>query len=231
MQGRTKAILWLAASALLVLAGPGRAQLPSNSVPAFITDERVLIGTYHYEEASDDFKMDVHLNADHSAHYRITTGKDAAEFVKLTGFWTLDNPYIHIHNKPGPVRLISAGPPTRDPSVGWSVTVTTPDGSPAEGIGVTWANSNSLYMLSNGSHVAARGDTDDSLTVAIVRSSDRKVLQTIRVTPRGPNRFRFTYYPSDQEPYDLVAFALDPRAEMLEVEVGTAQAKLRRVSR
>ncbi len=223
-------MMWLGGPVLLTLASPMTAQLPSNSVPAFIADERVLIGSYHYEETSDNFKMDVQLNADHSALYRITTGKDAAEFVKLTGFWTLDNPYIHIHNKPGPVRLIPAGKPIRDPSVGWSVTATNADGSPAEGIGVTWAKAGGLYMLSGGSHVAPPGDTNAPVSIEIVRSSDRKLLQTVRITPRGPNCFRFTYHLSDQEPFDLVAIALDPRATILEVEVGTAQAKLRRVS-
>jgi hypothetical protein len=57
-----------------------RAQLPSNS-PEFINDERILVGKYHYEEASDDFKMDLHLNADHTALYRITTGKEQAVFI------------------------------------------------------------------------------------------------------------------------------------------------------
>jgi hypothetical protein len=88
-------------STLMVIAAPAVAQLPSNSVPTFISDERVLIGKYHYEESNDGFKMDVHLNADHTALYRIRTGEDQADFINLTGFWTLDNPYIHIHNKPG----------------------------------------------------------------------------------------------------------------------------------
>src|SRR4051812_3867428 len=86
---------------LLAVSVPAAAQLPSNSVPVFIGDERVLVGKYHYEEASDDFKMDVQLNADHTAHYRITTGSEQAAFIDLSGYWTLDNPYIHIHNRPG----------------------------------------------------------------------------------------------------------------------------------
>lgn len=217
---------WLVVAALLVMTGPAGAQLPSNSLPAFIADERLLIGRYHYEERSDDFKIDVVLNADHTASYRITTGKDAAEFAHLTGFWTLDGPYIHIHNRPGPVRLVPAGPPTRDRSVGWSVTATYPDGRPAQGIGVTWAEANGLYMLSDGTHV---GEADGPVTLEILRAADRKLLQTVTVTPGGPNRFRFIYHPSDQEPFDIGAIALDPQANVLEVEVGTAQAKLRRV--
>lgn len=98
---KMKELMRLMYSTLMVIAAPAVAQLPSNSVPTFISDERVLIGKYHYEESNDGFKMDVHLNADHTALYRIRTGEDQADFINLTGFWTLDNPYIHIHNKPG----------------------------------------------------------------------------------------------------------------------------------
>lgn len=220
-----------ACPAILVIATPAIAQLPSNSLPAFIADERLLIGKYHYEEASDDFKIDVHLNADHTALYRIKAGKDQADFINLTGFWTLDNPYIHIHNKPGPVRLEPAGAPARDPSVGLSVQVRNADGSPAEGLGVTWKNAHGLYMMSDGEHTARPDEMTQAITVQIVRSSDRKVLQTVEFKPGGPNSFRFTYYPSDQEPFDIGAIALDARGDTLEVEVGTAQAKLKRVSR
>jgi len=217
---------------LLVMAvSPAVAQLPSNSLPSFIGDERVLIGKYHYEETSDDFQIDVHLNADHSALYRIRTGKDEADFINLTGFWTLDSPYIHIHNKPGPVRLEPAGVPTHDPAVGLSVVVKNADGSPAEGLGVTWADAQGLYMMSDGRHTTRPREMNKATMVEVVRSSDRKILRTIEVKTGGPNSFYFTYYPSDQEPFDISAIALDSRGDTLEIEVGTAQAKLRRVSR
>jgi hypothetical protein len=215
---------------LIALAVPAAAQLPSNSLPEFIHDERVLVGNYHYEETSDDFKMDVHLNADHTARYRITTGKEEIPFIDLTGFWTLDGPYIHIHNKPGPVRLEPTGTPTRDASVGFAIVAMNADGSPAEGLGVTWTEANGLYMLFEGRHSAARTEITKATTLEVVRSSDRKILQTVRVKPGDPNSFRFTYYPSDQEPFDIGAIALDSRGDVLEVEVGTAQAKLKRVS-
>ncbi len=212
-------------------AAPASAQLPSNSLPEFIADERVLIGKYHYEEASDNFKMDVHLNADHTALYRITAGEDQADFINLAGFWTLDNPYIHIHNKPGPVRLEPTGTPTRDAAVGLAVEVLNADGTPAQGLGVTWENANGLYMMSDGQHTADLSTITKPTDVQIVRASDRKILRTVTVKPGGANSFRFTYYPSDQEPFDIPAIALDPRGDVLEVEVGTAQAKLQRVSR
>jgi hypothetical protein len=214
---------------LLVIAVPAAAQLPSNSLPEFIDYESKLVGKYHYEEASDDFKMDLHLNSDHTALYRITTGKEQAVFINLTGYWTLDNPYIHIHNRPGPVRLEPSGTPTRDASVGFSVVAMNANGSPAEGLGVTWADATGLYMLSDGRHTAALNEITEPTTVEIVRSADRKILQTVMVKPGEQNSFDFTYYPSDQEPFDIPAIALDSRGDTLEVEVGTSQAKLKRV--
>ena len=216
---------------LVAIAVPATAQLPSNGLPAFIGDERVLIGKYHHEETNDGFEMDVHLNADHTALYRIRTGEDGADFINLTGFWTLDNPYIHIHNKPGPVRPAPAGTPTRDPSVGSSVVVAAADGSSARGLGVTWANANGLYMMSDGAHTTGPDEMTTATTVEVVRSSDRNTLRTVEFEPGGLNSFRFTCYPSDQEPFDIPAIALDPRGDTLEVEVGTAQAKLERISR
>lgn len=105
------------------------------------------------------------------------------------------------------------------------------DGTPAEGLGVTWADADGLYMMSDGGHTTRPNDITKASKVEVVRASDRKILQTVEFKPGGPNSFRFTYYQSDQGPFDIPAIALDARGEMLEVEVGTAQAKLKRVSR
>lgn len=110
-------------------------QLSSNSVPVFIGDERVLVGKHHYEETGDDFKMNVHLNADYTALYGMTTGSEQAAFIDLTRYLTLDYPCIH--NRPGSVRLEPTGTPTRDASIGFSVVAMNADESPAEGLGVT----------------------------------------------------------------------------------------------
>ncbi|WP_260596837.1 hypothetical protein [Sphingomonas endolithica] len=211
---------------LMMVATPAAAQLPSNSVPVFIQDERVLIGKYRYVERADGMKIDVHLNADHTALYHIKSGENDADFIKAEGFWTLDGPYIHIHNRPGPVRLEQSGTPKRDASKGLSVTVINADGTPAEGLGVTWPESNSLYYMSDGQHLSSPDELGAAQSFSIVRSSDRKVLQEVRLTRGGPNSYRFTYYPSDVEPFDTPAMALDPRGDRLEVEVGTAYARL-----
>lgn len=57
-----------------------------------------------------------------------------------------------------------------------------------------------------------------------------KELATFDFAPGRPNSFRFIYHPSDVEPFDIPAFALDSLAQTFEVEVGTASAKLQRVT-
>jgi hypothetical protein len=54
-------------------------------------------------------------------------------------------------------------------------------------------------------------------------------LATFVMKAGRPNSYRFTYYPSDVEPFDFQARALDANADMLEVKLGSASAKLRRV--
>jgi hypothetical protein len=211
---------------LMMAATPAAAQLPSNSVPVLIQDERLLVGKYRYFERADGMKIDVHLNADHIALYHIQSGENDADFIKAEGFWTLDGPYIHIHNRPGPVRLEQSVTPTRDGSKGLSVVVTNADGTPAEGLGVTWPESNGLYYMSDGRHLSSPGELGAAQSFSVVRSSDRKVLQEVRLTRGGPNSYRFTYFPSDVEPFDTPAMALDARGDRLEVEVGTAYARL-----
>lgn len=97
-----------------------------------------------------------------------------------------------------------------------------PDGSPAEGLGVTWPNATGRYYMSD-------GKTESGPVVGVVsvpRDVDGKELATFVMKASAPNNYRFTYYPSDVEPFDLKARALDARAELLEVELGSASAKL-----
>ena len=65
--------------------------------------------------------------------------------------------------------------------------------------------------------------------VSIAREADSRGLATFAVKAGGPNSYRFTYYPSDVEPFDFQAMALDAKAGVLEVELGSASAKLHRV--
>jgi len=211
-------------------AVPAVAQNPSNSVPVFVADERALIGKYRFVENKEGLTVDVHLNADHTALYRVTTGEAGEEFLLAKGFWTVQGDIIHIHNRPGPVRLDVAGTPTRDPATGLSIVVDQKDGSEVTGLGVTWPDSNSLYYMAEGRHSVTAAEIGDATEFSIVRTSDSKTLQTIKLTRGGPNSFRFTYYPSDVEPFDIRAMALDARADRIEVELGTASAKLDRVA-
>lgn len=230
MQRKFKCMVRGGVAALLTLCTPAIAQLPSNSLPVLITDQRVLAGRYHYEEKSDNFKIDVHLNADHTALYRITTGPTDSDFIKAEGFWTVEGDVIHIHNRPSPARLDSSDSPTLDPTVAISGTAANADGTPAEGLGVTWPDAAGLYAMSDGRHANRIAEKVPRTKISIVRLADRTVLATFDFDPRTANSFRFTYHPSDVEPFDIPAIALDPRAQTLEVEVGTASAKLQRVA-
>jgi hypothetical protein len=216
-------------AAALAAISPASAVLTqheSNSLPAYIADERVLVGKYHYEE--DGFTIDVSLNADKTALYSISMGAEEGGF-RAEGFWTLHDGTIHIHNQPGPVRLEPAGAPTVDPTVALSVTAKLPNGSPAEGLGVSWPASPGFMYMSDGRHETRRQEGPVAGEVTISRSGDRKPLASFVKKANGPNAYRFTYYPSDVEPFDFSAMALDPKADVIEVEVGTASAKLARV--
>lgn len=206
-------------------ATPATAQLPSESMPVPIADEHVLIGKYRFVEGHDGLKIAVDLNADHTAEYRITQGKHDAEFITAKGFWTRDGESIHIHNKPGPVRLEPAAPPKHDPTLRLAVMANNVDGSPAEGLGVTWADADGLYAMTDGRHVSDKGVKIAASHAYVMRAADRKILRTLDLR-NGSNSFRLTYYPSDEEPFDISAIALDARADVIEVEVGTSYAHL-----
>jgi len=65
--------------------------------------------------------------------------------------------------------------------------------------------------------------------VSIAREAGSRGLATFVMKVGGPNSYRFTYYPSDVEPFEFEAKALDAKAELLEVELGSASATLQRV--
>jgi hypothetical protein len=136
---------------------------------------------------------------------------------------------IHIFNKPGPVKLVLAGAPTRDPSVALRVVAQLPDGSPAEGLAVTWPNAAGLFYISDGKNETRPEEGPVIGEVSVEREADNKALATFVMKAGGPDSYRFTYHPSDIEPFDFQARALDAKADVLEVELGSASAKLQRV--
>ncbi|GEM_PF-6848127 len=83
--------------------------------------------------------------------------------------------------------------------------------------------------MSDGKSEAGLGDGLIVGEVSIQRDADGKELASFVMKARGPNSYRFTYYPSDVEPFDFQARALDAKADVLEVELGSASAKLQRV--
>ena len=229
MTPRPTGLTLLLALVALAFAAPAGAQLPSNSRPVFVEDEGAMVGQYRYVEQAEGLEVDVRLNGNHSASYRVSTEPGGEVFLNAEGYWSYDGQVIHIHNHPGPARLEPSTPPTYDPSVGMAVSVTGADGTEPLGLGVTWPDANGLYMLSHGRHTASAHDVAQADQVFIVRAADRKVLWTGALTPGGPNSFAFVYDPSDAEPFDFTGIALDERADRIEMELGTASVQLGRV--
>jgi hypothetical protein len=118
---------------------------------------------------------------------------------------------------------------TRDPSVALRVVAQLPDGSPAEGLAVTWPNAAGLFYMSDRKNETRLEEGPVTREVSIEREADSKGLATFVMKASGPNSYRFTYRPSDVEPFDFQARALDAKADVLEVELGSASAKLHRV--
>jgi hypothetical protein len=220
-----KRLACLAASLVLTVAPAIAGQAPMR-VPV---DREHLVGRYHYEEkdGADLFTVDVALNADGTALYAVGMGGEGG--IRAKGFWDIREGVIHIHNRPGPVRLEQVGPPTTDPNVALSITATLPDGSPAQGLGVTWPNAGGLYMFDDGAHRVRREEGPVVGRVTIERGADGKTLASFDMVAGAPNAYRFLYHPSDAEPFDFSAIALDAKAEMIEVELGGASARLHRV--
>ena len=198
------------------------AAAPASSQTVPVPDRQLLVGKYHFEE--EGIAVDVSLNADSTAIYSV----GGSVGIRAEGTWDVRGDRIHIFNKPGPVKLEQAGASTRDPSVALRVVAQLPDGSPAEGLAVTWPNAAGLFYMSDGKNETRLEEGPVFGEVSIEREADSKGLATFVMKAGGPNSYRFTYYPSDVEPFDFQARALDAKADVLEVELGSASAKLHR---
>lgn len=199
------------------------AVVPASSQTVPVPDRQLLVGKYHFEE--EGIAVDVTLNADSTAVYSV----GGSMGIRAEGTWDVRGDRIHIFNKPGPVKLELAGDPTRDPSVVLRVIAQLPDGSPAEGLAVTWPNAPGLFYMSDGKNETRLEEGPVIGEVSVEREADSRGLATFVMKAGGPNSYRFTYHPSDVEPFDFQARALDAKADVLEVELGSASAKLQRV--
>jgi hypothetical protein len=196
---------------------------PASSQTVLPPNQQFLVGKYHFEE--EGIAIDVSLNADSTAVYSI----GGSVGIRAEGTWDVRGDRIHIFNKPGPVKLEQVGAPTRDPSVALRVVAQLPDGSPAEGLAVTWPDAAGLFYMSDGKNETRLEEGPVIGEVSIAREADSKGLATFAMKAGGPNSYWFIYYPSNVEPFDFEARALDARADVLEVEVGSASATLKRV--
>jgi hypothetical protein len=91
------------------------------------------------------------------------------------------------------------------------------------------AHAAKLFYMSDGKNETRLEEGPVTGEVSIEREADSKGLATFVMKAGGPNSYRFTYYPSDVESLDFQARALDAKADMLEVELGSASATLKRV--
>lgn len=199
------------------------AAAPAIGQSVFVPDRQLLVGKYHFEE--EGIAVDVSLNADSTAVYSV----GGSVGIRAEGTWDVRGDRIHIFNKPGPVKLEMASKPSRDPSVALRVVAQLSDGSPAQGLAVTWPNAAGLFYMSDGKNETRLEEGPVVGEVSIEREADSKGLASFVMKAGGPNSYRFTYHPSDVEPFDFQARALDARADVLEVELGSASAKLQRV--
>lgn len=94
---------------------------------------------------------------------------------------------------------------------------------------MTWPNAAGLFYMSDGKNETRLEEGPVIGVVSIEREADGKELTTFVMKARGPNSYRFICYPSDVEPFDFQAKALDTKADVLEVELGSASATLHRV--
>ena len=191
-----------------------------------IKDPSVLVGRYHFQE--EELAIDVDLNGDHTALYTVSADGGQGG-IRAEGLWRVDGEDIHIYNDPRPGRLDRAEPSTIDPGVTLAVVATQPDGSPAEGLALTWKGATGPSSMSAGRYTAATNERQISGTVSILRLSDGKKLASFIAGPGLSNSHRFIYRPIPSDPFDIKAAALDARAEMIMVEAGSAGAPLHRV--
>lgn len=126
------------------------------------------MGKYHFEE--EGIAVDVSLNADSTAVYSV----GGSVGIYAEGTWDIQGDRIHIFNKPGTVKLEMAGKPTRDPTVALRVVAQLSDGSPAEGLAVTWPNAAGLFYMSDGKNVTRLEEGPVIGEVSIEREAGRK---------------------------------------------------------
>ena len=83
--------------------------------------------------------------------------------------------------------------------------------------------------MSDGQNETGLEDASVVGKVNLQRDAGGKQLATFVMKAGAPNSYRFTYHPSDVEPFDFQARALDAKVDVLQDELGSASAKLQRV--
>jgi hypothetical protein len=126
--------------------------------------------------------------------------------IRAKGTWDVRGDRIHIStSRDRRSWSWPAGPPERDPSIALRVVAQLPDGSPAQGLAVTWPNAAGLFYMSDGKNETRLEEGPVVGEVSTEREPDSEGLATFVMKAGGPNSYRFTYYPRDVEPFDFQA--------------------------
>lgn len=229
---------------ILLAATPSAALANPDSVPLLCGGSDVdldarppgasgLPGTYQCSEEgvtitlrlTADRRFDQHMVADEPM-FETEGGGLSREFT-LKGEWRVANSDLHLFATPLREPRLSLIEARHDPTVALRIEVRTADGqSPSD-----------LYV-GEGEDANPRASLDDGvLTVPteegtapgrrwIVRSGDDRRLASFDVTPGGTNSWRYTYEPSELEPFDQRALFT---GDAVVVPLGIAGAVLRRV--
>ena len=194
-----------------------------------------LPGTYRCSE--EGITITLRLDADGRfeqqmrANERFFEREDGSRGTRasLSGRWRVENGTLHLFEqsaRPPHINLVEA---RHDPSVELRVEIRTPDGMAARGL-----------FIGAGEHVNVRSSLEDGLLLIpkgiawepgkrwIVRSGDELRLAAFDANPGGPNSFRYTYEPSEVEPFHQRGFVAGVSGEIIVVPLGISGAVLQR---
>jgi hypothetical protein len=236
------AILALVVAAAAALPVHAQEQEHSSKTVSMVTDGR-------YEYRDKELTASLVLRADHTFEYKVdalgtAVGDEKPLHMLTRGIWRpAEFGNIALTNVPTSPPVLRQTSAVIDPKVRAAFTIVTTDGRPVEDLGVRTndGDDGQLHMMSGHEWTVPlhqEWDTDGGKKGSptplprnweIVRSADNLSLTKITFSPTGPNRFAFRYTPSPVEPFMLAAGPVKGEPDMIEVELGTASLKMRKV--
>lgn len=241
--------LWLARTlvpaAAMSCAGPAAAQSILLCGKAGAAEEagrldvaaEALAGTYRCAEEGVSITLrldaDGHFEQRFDAEPGVFGEAERAEFeaAGLAGRWRLERGTLYLFERPERAPAIELVETAHDPAVWMRVEVREADGRPARGL-----------FVGDGPDANPRSSLDDGVLIVpkdyswapgprqIVRTGDELALASFTPARDGANVFRFTYRPSEVEPFEIRAQPVDAAGGAIAVPFGIGGALLRRVA-